>query len=486
MFNLVNKRWIFILISLVIIVPGTVSLILKGLNVGIDFAGGANVSLHPSQKITNTQEIRDTLSAQHLEDLQVVSGNNPQLVGNKTVWIRFNTALDDSVTSTVEANLKKKFGNGISARFASLNYKNKEVTQATITGFTAAPQASDVQAQLQNLPKTTDPNAPTTVGSTTPKTTPTAGATPKTTVTAQATANATAQTTPSATATPKAGATPTTNPTATSGSTTTNQGTIAVKADEVIQGNTDQTINLLTRSTVKQAELEKIQSALVNQHNIYTDLNSNATVEGTVAGETVRNSIFAVIAASVAILLYVWFAFRKIARPWRYGACAIIALLHDVLVVLGIFSILGWTLQVQIDALFITALLTVVGFSVHDPIVVFARIRVNMARHTTESFDEVVNASLVQTLSRSLNTSLTVILTLSALTLFGSEGSVRNFTLTLLIGIVSGTYSSIFNASMLLVMWEHGELGQKWFSRGRRSQNEESTRERARELARAK
>jgi preprotein translocase SecF subunit len=177
-----------------------------------------------------------------------------------------------------------------------------------------------------------------------------------------------------------------------------------------------------------------------------------------VASETTLRAVLAVLAASVCILLYVWFSFRKVAKPWRYGACAIIALLHDVLVVLGIFSILGWLLHIQIDTLFITALLTVVGFSVHDTIVVFDRIRENLQRRSSETFEQVVNASLIQTMSRSLNTSLTVIFTLSALTLFGGV-TVRTFTLTLLIGIISGTYSSIFNASMLLVIWEKGELG---------------------------
>ena len=206
----------------------------------------------------------------------------------------------------------------------------------------------------------------------------------------------------------------------------------------------------------------------------------NATVSGSVAGETTRNAIVAVIAASVLILLYVWFAFRKVAKPWRYGTCAIIALLHDVLVVVGVFSILGWLFGVQIDALFITALLTVVGFSVHDTIVVFDRIRENMTRRTSETFEQVVNASLVQTMARSLNTSLTVLFTLSALTLFGGE-SIRVFTGALLLGILSGTYSSIFNASMLLVIWERGELGFGRFNRDRTQTGRE-----ARELVRSR
>jgi preprotein translocase SecF subunit len=135
----------------------------------------------------------------------------------------------------------------------------------------------------------------------------------------------------------------------------------------------------------------------------------------------------------------------------------------------------------QVDALFLTALLTVVGFSVHDTIVVFDRIRENMQRRTSESFEQVVNASLVQTMARSLNTSLTVLFTLSALTLFGGI-SIRSFTGALLVGIFSGTYSSIFNASMLLVIWEKGELG---FDRLGGGQPELDRRE-ARELARSR
>jgi preprotein translocase subunit SecF len=222
----------------------------------------------------------------------------------------------------------------------------------------------------------------------------------------------------------------------------------------VTQGTTTQTVTLLTRSELT-SKLLQMQAQFIN-NGIYMQQLSTAFVSGSVASETTRNAVLAVLAASVLILLYIWFAFRKVDRPWRYGTCAIIALLHDVLVVLGVFSILGWLIGFQVDALFITALLTVVGFSVHDTIVVFDRIRENMQRRTSETFDQVVNASLVQTMSRSLNTSLTVIFTLSALTLFGGA-TVRPFTLALLIGIISGTYSSIFNASMLLVMWERRE-----------------------------
>jgi preprotein translocase subunit SecF len=179
---------------------------------------------------------------------------------------------------------------------------------------------------------------------------------------------------------------------------------------------------------------------------------------GASVGESIRNrSVLAVAAASVGILLYIAYAFRNTQNPLLYGTCAIAAMLHDAIFVLGVFSILGHFLDVEIDALFITALLTVIGFSVHDTIVVFDRIRENLGLKTNDSFEEVVNYSIAQTLVRSVNTSITVILTLLALLLFGGS-TTREFVLALLIGVVVGTYSSIFNASQLLVSWENGEI----------------------------
>lgn len=179
----------------------------------------------------------------------------------------------------------------------------------------------------------------------------------------------------------------------------------------------------------------------------------------TLATETTLRSGMAVLAVSIGILLYLMYAFRKVSKPWRYGVCAILAMLHDVLVVIGVFAILGYFFSVEVDALFVTAVLTTVGFSVHDTIVVFDRIRENQLRHPGEPFDSLVNYSLLQTLARSVVTSLTTLFTLSALYLFGGA-TIRNFVLALLVGILSGTFSSIFNASMLLVIWEKGEFGQ--------------------------
>ncbi len=181
------------------------------------------------------------------------------------------------------------------------------------------------------------------------------------------------------------------------------------------------------------------------------------SVGPSVGNEVWQRSIQAVALVSVGILVYLWWAFRRVPHPYVYGICAIVALLHDALVVLGVFSILGRIIHVEVDSLFVTALLTVIGFSVHDTIVVFDRVRENSIRHYGEPFASIVNHSLLQTLGRSVSTSLTVIFTLSALALFGGS-STRLFAIALLVGIVSGTYSSIFNASMLLVVWETGEL----------------------------
>ncbi len=326
--------------------------------------------------------------------------------------------------------------------------KAQTVTLVTVASKSSSVifKASDIEKLLAKIPNTTDVNAkaatptptPTSAPSikvtATPNATATANAANATstattkanataTVQANAAATATAKGTPASTATTTAAAT---TPTATA--TANPNATIPVKFTTVQIGQTTDTINILTTTTTTTGTERQIKAAFLNQTGNYLYTMDNSSVSPAVATATVRNSILAVLAASVLILLYVWFSFRKVARPWRYGACAIIALLHDVLVVMGVFSILGWTLHVQIDSLFITALLTVVGFSVHDTIVVFDRIRENMQHRSGETFDQVVNASLLQTLARSLNTSLTVLFTLSALTLFGGE-SIRTFTL---------------------------------------------------------
>jgi preprotein translocase subunit SecF len=180
------------------------------------------------------------------------------------------------------------------------------------------------------------------------------------------------------------------------------------------------------------------------------------TIGPVIGSETTLNAFKAIVIASLLIILYIAYSFRAVPKPassWRFGVCAIIALIHDVLVVVGIFSILGHFFGVEIDSLFVTAILTVIGFSVHDTIVVFDRVRENLRHRIGAPFADVVNDSILQTLVRSLNTSFTAILVLLTLLLFGGE-SVRWFIFALLIGIISGTYSSIFNAAQFLVVWE--------------------------------
>lgn len=202
------------------------------------------------------------------------------------------------------------------------------------------------------------------------------------------------------------------------------------------------------------AEMEKSSGSKVTVQNF-------TNVSAAVGSEVTNTAAFAVLAAALAILIYIWYAFRSLPHAFRYGTAAILAMLHDVLVVIGVEAMLGFFLGWQADSLFLTALLTVIGFSVHDTIVVFDRIRENLSAYRRVEFETVVNHSVVQTLDRSINTQLTVMFTLSALALFGGD-SIRHFVIILLIGVFSGTYSSIFNASPILVVWENQEW-KNWF-----------------------
>jgi len=181
------------------------------------------------------------------------------------------------------------------------------------------------------------------------------------------------------------------------------------------------------------------------------------TVGSAISADLRQRSIYAAVAVIIAIVLYIAYSFRKVSKPiksWKYGVSAVIALIHDVTITMGAFSLLGHFLGVEVGIPFVVALLTILGYSVNDTIVVFDRIRENLIKHTSISFEGIVNDSLLQTLGRSLNTSLTAIFVLIALFLFGGE-SIKTFVLALLIGIISGTYSSIFNAAPLLVVWHN-------------------------------
>jgi preprotein translocase subunit SecF len=177
----------------------------------------------------------------------------------------------------------------------------------------------------------------------------------------------------------------------------------------------------------------------------------------TIGSEVSRAALLAVIAASVLILIYIAFAFREVPHPFRFGTAAIIALIHDVFVTISLFAIMNLVAGWEIDALFLTAVLTVIGFSVNDTIVIFDRIRENLHRHRGESFATVTNRSLIETMQRSISTQVTAMLILVALIIFGGA-TLRVFMSTLLVGLISGTYSSIFNAAPVVVAWEERKL----------------------------
>lgn len=206
----------------------------------------------------------------------------------------------------------------------------------------------------------------------------------------------------------------------------------------------------------------QIVSAMEQRFGAVT-VQSFETVGPSVGQEVASRAAGAVGLAALGILLYISYAFRGVPHAFRYGVSAIIAMLHDVAVVVGVEAILGHFLGWEVDALFLTALLTVIGFSVHDSIVVFDRIRENANIYRRLPYETVVNHSIVQTLDRSINTQLTVMFTLLALSLFGGI-TIRHFVITLLIGVFSGTYSSIFNAAPILVVWDNHEW-RTWFRR---------------------
>lgn len=446
MYHLTRHKYWFFLVSGIIIVPGLLALIFWHLNLGIDFTNGDTISLRFAHSGVTVSEISQAFQAKptNAQDVETFAATDAKgsIPAANYAFIQFDRPIGKQEEATVLA------------RLADAKYKlptaHKDHTLYTIPSVNGSPEtalmvvyfdskvaAENVDAALQNLPATDA--APVTTTN------------PAATTTPSATATASATTTPAATAT----ATPTTG--ATSGQ------TFPVKVNKVELGANPQTFQVNTQTFLTGVSLDTVVAGLGAKYGpVYVQ--SVNEVGPSIASDQARNAFFAVLLAALFILLYIGYAFRKVGsiqRSLRFGASAIIALLHDVLVVLGLWAIFGRLFQFKVDTLFLTAVLTVIGFSVHDTIVVFDRIRENLSRRTSESFETIADASLIQTMSRSLNTSLTVIFTLSALSLFGGD-TIREFTLALLIGIASGTYSSIFNASMILVVWENEEY-RHWF-----------------------
>ena len=212
------------------------------------------------------------------------------------------------------------------------------------------------------------------------------------------------------------------------------------------------------------AELAKIRDAIVAAAGPIAAEGSLSTVGPVISQDLTQQALLLVFLGSLGIVLWMTYRFRNV----RFGAAALVALLHDVIVTVGFFAVAGTFFNIEIDALFITAMLTIIGFSVHDTIVVFDRVRENIARYAGAPFAEIVNHSLVQTMGRSLNTTVTVLIPLLALLVFAG-GSIRTFVLALFVGILSGTYSSIFNASPLLVWWDERVAARKSSPSARRT-----------------
>jgi len=229
---------------------------------------------------------------------------------------------------------------------------------------------------------------------------------------------------------------------------------IGITIDSASSSGADKVI--LRTKNLTTDEHQKLISAVTKANPGATE-SSYQTIGPVVSRDITTKAIWAIVVASIAIILYVAYAFRKVPKPassWRFGVTAVAALIHDLIVTTGFVSVIGHYYSfMQVDALFITALLTVMGFSVHDTIVVFDRLRENMVRHPGSDIETLANDSILQTISRSINTSLTTIMVLLALFLIGGS-SISHFVLVLIAGITFGTYSSIFIATMLLISWQ--------------------------------
>lgn len=227
--------------------------------------------------------------------------------------------------------------------------------------------------------------------------------------------------------------------------------------DTVVQTTLDEKTVLIRSKELQEGERAAIQAELAERFGPLTELRFDQ-VGPTVGREVTRSATLAIAAAAIVIMAFIIFSWRKVPNALRYGVCATVATLHDVLVTMGVFAILGLLLGWEADSLFLTAMLTVTGYSVQDTIVVFDRIRENIPRRRGEPYAQVVNRSLLETVHRSLATQLNAMFILVAILFFGGA-TIRQFIAILLVGLITGTYSSVFTAAPLLVVWENGEIG---------------------------
>ena len=212
------------------------------------------------------------------------------------------------------------------------------------------------------------------------------------------------------------------------------------------------------RSTIQQAAIsERVIAALDSLAPLDMTLMRTESVSATIGREVTQAALVAVLVATLVVIVFIVLAFRQVPRAFRYGVCAVAAMLHDILVVASVMSLSGLLFGWEADALFLTALLTIVGFSIQDTIVLFDRIRENVPKYLGEPWETIVNRSILESIHRSLGTQLNAFFIMAAILLFGGE-TIRHFIFILFVGLLSGTWSSIFTAVPLLVAWEKGEL----------------------------
>jgi preprotein translocase SecF subunit len=407
-FDVIGKRRWFFAFSLLITIPGLIFILLTpfsggkaGLKFSIDYTGGTVWTIRFADASVTAGEVQSELAALGHPDAEVVQTGQGLQIRLTTVQALASSAPTATPVVTLAPSPS---ASPVESAAASTGPSGSAVTaSASLSASSSAPAPSgsagaSAATAAAASPESTTPSG----GSSSPSAAPSAA--------------------PSASASAGPGASASLPP---------------------VAGNT---------TIPTSGELGRIATALQARFGPIAEQNDLTTIGAVVSSDLIQQALILILVGSAGILLWVTFRFRDV----KFGVTALIALLHDVIVVVGTFAILGTLFGVQINALFVTAMLTVIGFSVHDTIVVFDRVRENKARHVGEPFAEIVNHSLLQTFGRSITTSLTVVLTLLALLLFGGAAT-SEFVLALLIGIISGTYSSIFNASPLLVVWQEWE-----------------------------
>jgi preprotein translocase SecF subunit len=420
-FDIIGKKRWFFLISLLVTIPGLIFILLtpltggkEGLQFSIDYTGGTTWQIRFADENVSADDVAAVFHENGLQAIVVKQGNKFMDIKTEAIGL-----------------------------LAAPPTPAPTATPSVSPGASGASTAPSVSASAAASGSPSAATSASASGSAGPSAASSASAAPS--------SSAASSASPSPSPTPAPSANPSAAP---SGSPSAS----ASASPPIATGNTQLPTDGRGGQMVK---------ALQDRFGPIAEQASLTTIGAVVSSDLIDQALKLVLVGSLGILLWITYRFQDV----KFGVTALVALVHDVIVVVGIFAMLGTIFRIEIDALFVTAMLTVIGFSVHDTIVVFDRIRENRARHAGEPFAEIVNHSILQTFARSIMTSFTVVLTLLSLYLFAGE-AIRNFVLALLIGIVSGTYSSIFNASPLLVVWHEWEdrrLGRTGSSRAPRT-----------------